>query len=590
VTPAVESVVRRCLEPQPGRRYQSARQLQEDLEAQLQDRPLRHAPDRSPRERLRKWVRRHPRLVSAAAVLAASAALLFLLLGALARKGRRLEAFEAAEAFRQFRQEARAVQFDFLNNRTAERAALGEAVARCRDLLGRYRVTEDPRWQQADAVRALPAEDRRRLAEEAGELLLLWARGEALRAGEGPGREAALEEALRLNARAEACYPPPALPRAVWRQRADLLGQLGRRDEAGSLLARRDGPPGRDAPPATARDLALAAAEDAAGGRYGDALARLEEATRKDPRSFWAWLDRGLCHEHLGQDAEAAACYGTCIALAPEFAPVSFKRGLAYLRLRKFGAAAADFDRVIRRQPGLLEARVNRALARMALGEDRAALADLDHALDRGAPYTRIYFIRATARDRLGDAAGAARDRQEGLRRRPADEQSWLARGAARVAGDPEGALADFEAALVLNPRSLDGLRNKAHVLSERLGRTGEAVAVLDRLVRLYPDFVRGRGDRGVLLARLGRRREALVDARGCLERSDQPLTHYQVAGIYALTSRRDAGDRREALRHLSVALRQGVGADLLNTDHDLDPLRDDPEFRRLAGGLPRLR
>src|SRR5262249_7521953 len=154
---------------------------------------------------------------------------------------------------------------------------------------------------------------------------------------------------------------------------------------------------------------------------------------------------------------------------------------------------------------------------RMGLGDDHAALADLDHALGRGAPYTRIYFIRATVRARLGDAAGAARDRQEGLRRRPADEQSWLARGAAPVAGDAEGALADFEAALELTPRSRDGLRNKAYVLSERLGRNEEAVAVLGRLVRLDPDFVRGRGDRGVLLARLGRRKEALADARGCL-------------------------------------------------------------------------
>src|SRR5262249_9791840 len=117
-----------------------------------------------------------------------------------------------------------------------------------------------------------------------------------------------------------------------------------------------------------------------------------------------------------------------------------------------------------------------------------------------------------------------------------------------------------------------------------------DAVEVLDRLVTLYPDFVRGRGDRGVLLARLGRRRAALADAEACLARSDHPFTHYQVAGIYALTSRQEADDRREALRHVPIALRQGHGSDLLEGAHDLDPLREDPEFRRLAAGLPRLR
>jgi tetratricopeptide (TPR) repeat protein len=381
------------------------------------------------------------------------------------------------------------------------------------------------------------------------------------------------------------------VPQTVWRQRAELLTQLGEEDESRQLRQQMAAQKRTSGRLSGSRDLALAAAEDAAEGRYADALVRLEEATRQDPRSFWAWLDRGLCHEHLDQPGEAAACYGTCLALAPDFAPLYFKRGLAHLCLGKHREAAADFDQAVRRLPDLLEARVNRALARMALGQHRLALDDLDRALESGAPYTRIYFIRAAVRARLGDREEAERDRREGLRRRPTDEQSWLARGAAKsLAGDPRGALADFEAALAQNPRSRDGLRNKAYVLAEKLGRKEEAVAVLDRLVQLYPDFVRGRGDRGVLQARLGRRPQALADARGCLERSNQPFTHYQVAGIYALTSRQDAGDRVAALRHLSIALRRGEGADLLDSDHDLDPLRNDPEFRRLAAGLPRLR
>src|SRR5206468_831134 len=72
VTPAVESIVRHCLDPEPARRYQSARELKEDLERQLSHRPLRHTPEPSPRERARKWVRRHPRLASSTTVAAAA--------------------------------------------------------------------------------------------------------------------------------------------------------------------------------------------------------------------------------------------------------------------------------------------------------------------------------------------------------------------------------------------------------------------------------------------------------------------------------------------------------------------------------------
>ena len=76
VSPAVASIVRHCLEPDPSRRYQGALELQEDLERQLADLPLRHAPEPSARERLGKWSRRHPRLTSSTTVGLIAAALL----------------------------------------------------------------------------------------------------------------------------------------------------------------------------------------------------------------------------------------------------------------------------------------------------------------------------------------------------------------------------------------------------------------------------------------------------------------------------------------------------------------------------------
>src|SRR5262249_33120116 len=152
----------------------------------------------------------------------------------------------------------------------------------------------------------------------------------------------------------------------------------------------------------------------------------------------------------------------------------------------------------------------------------------------------------------------------EGLKRTPEDELSWVARGMARLAREPEGALADFEEALRLNPRSREALQNKAHVLAEVLGKTAEAVAVLDQSVRYYPDHVPARGGRGVLLARLGRRGPALEDAAAMLRQDDHAATLYQVACVYALTSRQQPEDRRQANRYLGEALKLGYGADLL--------------------------
>src|SRR5438128_651047 len=83
----------------------------------------------------------------------------------------------------------------------------------------------------------------------------------------------------------------------------------------------------------------------------------------------------------------------------------------------------------------------------------RRAQSALTRALEAGLPIPRIDFLRAQARSLAGDVRGAEADRAEGLRRDPTDELSWIARGVARIAAEPAGAISDFDAALKLNPR-----------------------------------------------------------------------------------------------------------------------------------------
>ena len=82
VTPAVQAIIFRCLEPDPAKRYQSAAELRDDLERHLQSLPLRHTREPAWSERAKKWLRRHPRLTSATSVVALATVLLVALTSA----------------------------------------------------------------------------------------------------------------------------------------------------------------------------------------------------------------------------------------------------------------------------------------------------------------------------------------------------------------------------------------------------------------------------------------------------------------------------------------------------------------------------
>jgi eukaryotic-like serine/threonine-protein kinase len=122
------------------------------------------------------------------------------------------------------------------------------------------------------------------------------------------------------------------------------------------------------------------------------------------------------------------------------------------------------------------------------------------------------------------------------------------------------------------------------------LDRTEEAIGVLDRILELYPEYVKGRAGRGVMYARAKNWVAAQADAEEALRRDKSPANVYQVAGIYARLTCHDASHKAEAIRLLSAALRGGFGYEYIEMDKDLDPIRDTPEFKRLLDGVAAIR
>lgn len=545
----------------------------QDLERQLSNQPLKFAPDRSTLERMRKWSNRHPRLSSWASIGTCAFVLITAVAGFAGYQHQRHLGLEARENLGAFRDDSMRFQLSLTGLPEDSRRPLVDAVSNGQEALKHYPSPDNPDWAKSRTVKHLAAGEQQQVREEIGTLLLMLAHATA-RANTDAN---ALGEALRLNEQAERCFPADTIPAALLSQRAELVERLNRPDEAKAL---RDRIVDR---PTTARGLYLEGWEHARQGRYDRAVPLLVEATRKDPQALWAWFLLGRSYDGLGRDTDAVACYSTCLALKPDAHQVWFNRGLAHLRRGDFKNSLADFDRSIELKPDVSDAYFNRGLARKATGDLQGAEADFTSALEHGSEFTRIYFVRAAVRAKRGDTAGAESDRQEGLKREPVEESCWNARGYARLESDPNGALVDFDKALERNPRYLPALLNKSHVLADILNRTADAVVVLNAAIQFHPQQAQLWAGRAVYLARLGKREEAHRNAEEALQLSGDPATRYQVAGVFALTSKDHPEDRPEAFRLLAWALKRDYGFEYLDIDPELDPVRDLVEFKELV-------
>jgi serine/threonine protein kinase/Tfp pilus assembly protein PilF len=601
VSPAVASIVERAINPDPAQRYQSARELQEDLSRQLDDLPLKHAREPSWRERLGKWARRHRRLTSMTSVSLVAIGLIAIVTGGFVVRQRHLGRLEAADQAHRLAAQVHQAEF-LLGGRDAPLEQIEEGMALCAGILQRYRVVDERAWTTRPLVTLLSDEERGRVRQDIGHVLLLAARAENWRAeaeSDPARRFAGVERAARLNGLAETAFGQEAPGRALAVQRSDIARLAGQQDRARQLREQAERlplhtPSDRFWDVVDRLDHSARSDRPALDRERRAIMATLQDISRSDAQNFVNYLLLGNCYVRLGQLGPAISCYTVGVALQPDLPWAYANRGLAQLDIRDYSGAIADFDRVIALRPDMAVAYINRAVARTGIGDFTGAIADLDCVVERPGSPVQALFRRAAVRERLGDRQGAAADRALGLRQMPNDELSWIFRGLVRLKDDPSGALNDFDAALAINPRSKFAFENKAYVLAERLGRVEEAIQVYDTALEHHPDDVKAVGPRGVYHARRGRRDAALADARAALALADQlvtpqeqAFTNYQVAGIYALCSRQQPEDRQQALRLLALALRKDASwLRVLPSDHDFDPIRDRPEFGELVRAI----
>ncbi len=590
---SLESIIRRCLAPSPADRYQRAEHLAEDLRRFLDDRPLRHAPEPSLIERGQKWLRRSPRLASAAMV---SAVACFLLLGmGLAAEGVKRQRDASQAGHRQLAYQNGTVRALFLiNTANEQRDHLQQGLAVCRETLDLYQVLERDNWQEHPDWRWLRAEERASLGEDTRELLLLLAQGRARQYLEqqaekegtaAPEKEETFSQALALLRRAEAI---PGLPpcRALWAQRADYLSHLG--DWKGAEAARKRA---EGIEVATARDHYLLAMMHTLNGKPSEAIKHLNESLRLDPRHYWSWMQRGLRHFDQRDYALAASDFGACVGLRPDFAWGYFNRAAALAECGHKAEAVADYTLALERDPDLRLAFFNRAMLHLELGQYQSALEDFQRCRELGEDDAKVHLGLGTALERLERPAQADREFAAVTERAVIEPPKLRHRlmfvyGFAVAYRLPRRAREAFEEVLRDDPTNAHALYGCAMLL-DRKGQAREALTYFNRALEADPTLEIARRFRAILLARQGQFQVAYQEINSCLGRDQVPAaTQYAAACVAALRARAEprsaAHFTQEALRLLEQAFARGYGIDTASTDRDLDGIRKEPAFRDL--------
>jgi len=275
--------------------------------------------------------------------------------------------------------------------------------------------------------------------------------------------------------------------------------------------------------------------------KFDEAIADFTKALTLDPHNARALANRGLSYvwtkkyDLAAKDLEAAA------AIEPDNVVVQRARGLQAQFTVDCKSAVEAFSKALKVEPQDSFSLGHRAICENEIGQYSEAIADAERTLTLDSKWQDMHAVRLDSFARLGqrDAAFreaevlAAQDHQTtaaawiriaslfasaGLPNEAVacfdkalaikqEASTYVARAAVRPADDIKGRMADIDAALKVEPMSIEALQAKGDLLAEQ-GDLKSALSVLDDAQKQVKGQSPLSVSRGILLYRLGRKAE----------------------------------------------------------------------------------
>ncbi len=271
-----------------------------------------------------------------------------------------------------------------------------------------------------------------------------------------------------------------------------------------------------------------------ADGQTAKALADVDAVLAIDPNRARGFRIRGEIFRQNGKTEAAFQALNQAIKLEPDNADGYDNRGNVFNNTGKYDRAIEDYNEALRLKPDFAQAFSDRGAAWYFKGDFQRAIADYDQAIRLEPDRAQTYTNRGAAYRKLGRIERALDDETAAIRIDPSQPEYFDNRGLDLADnGDHTSAIADFSEAIKLRPTA-NFLTNQGDVY-QAMKEYDRAIADYDAALKLDPRFERAYNNRGAAWRGKGDRARALQD--------------------YAEAVRLDPSDKTAADNHQAIAL-----------------------------------
>jgi tetratricopeptide (TPR) repeat protein/tRNA A-37 threonylcarbamoyl transferase component Bud32 len=298
-----------------------------------------------------------------------------------------------------------------------------------------------------------------------------------------------------------------------------------------------------------------------------EAIGYNDKAQKLDPTDADSWYNNGLSLHSPGRYEEAIRCYDKALELDPRHALAWYSKGDCLVGLGRHEEAIPCIDKALELDPQYAKAWYDKGLSLRHVGHHEEAIRCYDKALVPDPQYALAWYGKGLAQEDLGRKHDAVRSYRQFIALGPAqyaehvayaqrrvrelealEAREWYSKGCGL--GREEEAMRCFDKALELDPQYAAAWCGKGFRL-HHLGHREEAVRCYDKALELDPRDARAWSNKGASLGALGRHEEAIRCFDRALELDPRDAAAWNNKGI----SLAGLGRHEEAVRCHDKAL-----------------------------------